>query len=466
MSFFTNAHGTTIYHGQFNSVGGNQTNNSTVNAQVALQILSQTLADVGGAHNSEARYPPPRCHPETREEVRRLITDQVRSWKESWYIYWLYGPAGAGKSAVAQSISEECHASGDLIASYFFSRDHPKRNTPTYIFLTVTYGLARAVPELQEPIGQVIRTNPAILHSSLEEQFVQLIVNPCRWLTQREKWGSRPRLMVVDGLDECEGSQMQTRILSIIAKAVREPEGLPLQFLICSRPEPTIREFFDTKVFEPAFWYHVLDNDTSTYRDIYIFLRDGFAKIREDVKYRSIRFPPTWPDPDDVHTLVRKSDGQFVYVVTILRFVGEEFDPCRRLKVVLGLVPNVDGDSPYKDLDVLYHHVLSTNPKQRKTFMNILGFVLYFRSIYEDFSLPELEILLDISRGEAALALRGLHSVLDIANEKVLIRHASFTDLLKDKSRSGTFFVDQAYFKSFYPSCFIRFLNRVLDNGR
>ena len=35
---------------------------------------------------------------------------------------WLYGPAGAGKSSIAQSISELCDEAGILDASFFFSR--------------------------------------------------------------------------------------------------------------------------------------------------------------------------------------------------------------------------------------------------------------------------------------------------------------------------------------------------------
>ncbi|KAL0564695.1 hypothetical protein V5O48_017344 [Marasmius crinis-equi] len=495
MSFFSDSHGSTFYDWQYNDItgsqynntnhagtqynnnsAGNQYNNSTVNysspAQTALQILWLTIADVEAGHQSEGRYPQPKCHPETRTEVRRRIIDHVRSWKESWFVYWLYGPAGAGKSAIAQSICEECQSSGDLICSFFFSRNHPKRNTPTYLFLVLAYGLAWSVPELQGPIGHVLQTNPAILRGSIEEQFIELIVKPCRWLAQMGGWGNRPRLVVIDGLDECDGSaitngssqrptgsQMQARILSAIASSVREPEGLPLQFLICSRPEPAIREFFDTKVFHPLIWYYLLDNDASTYRDILLFLQDSFAKIRADVKYRSIRFPAVWPDPEDVHAIVRKACGQFVYVATLLRWIAGEFsNPCRRLKIVLGLFPNVDGDSPFKDLDVLYLHILSAYAEQHlKTVMEILALILYAKEFQD--SLADIEALLSLPEGEATLALRGLHSVLEITDTQVTVRHASFTDFLAHPSRSRAFFLDPAYWY------IARFLNWKLEDN-
>ncbi|KAL0568417.1 hypothetical protein V5O48_013561, partial [Marasmius crinis-equi] len=305
---------------------------------------------------------------------------------------------------------------------------------------------------------------------SIEEQFVELVVKPCRWLTQREEWGSRPRLVVIDGLDECEGGRTQTRILSIIASSVREPEGLPLQFLISSRPEPAIREFFDTKIFFPLIWYYLLDNDTSTYRDILIFLHDGFAKIRADVKYRSIQFPIVWPDPYDIHRIVRKACGQFVYVVTLLNWIAEgSISPCTALEIVLGLVPDYDGESPFEELDVLYRHILSTHPeRQLKRVLKILALILHANEFLETKpSLENIEALLDLSKGEAALALRGLHSVLDISdNGKVTVRHASFTDFLSHSSRSGMFFLDSEYYKTFSASCVIHYLNRLLcDKG-
>ncbi|KAL0573347.1 hypothetical protein V5O48_008611 [Marasmius crinis-equi] len=451
MSFFSNSHGATYNNGQFNHFVENQHNQntySTVNVlnptQTALQTLWQAIADVGAAHNSEARYPQPRCHPETREKVRRLFIDWVRLWKRTWWVYWLYGPAGAGKSAVAQSISEECHKSGDLVSSFFHSRNHPKRNNPAHLSLTVAYGLACIIPELQEPIGRTIHRNPAILHTSIEEQFTELIAKPCRWLTQREEWGSRPRLVIIDGLDECEGGHAQRRILRTIASSVREPEGLPLQFLICSRPEPAIREFFDTKPFYPLHWYYPLDDDDSTYRDILVVLQDGFAKIRADVKFCSIRFPAVWPSSDDVHRIARKACGQFVYVSILLSWIAEgSISPCTALEIVLGLVPNVDGDSPFEDLDVLYRHILSTHPKpQLKKVMKILAVILHPNpSIHWTLSLEDIETLVSLPEGEVVLVLRGLHSVLKIT-DTVAVRHASFTDFLNDPSRSGVFFLD------------------------
>jgi len=51
-------------------------------------------------HNSKERFDPPKCHPKTRIAVLDKIMRWIK-WEgdlES-FIMWVYGPAGAGKSA-------------------------------------------------------------------------------------------------------------------------------------------------------------------------------------------------------------------------------------------------------------------------------------------------------------------------------------------------------------------------------
>ncbi|KAF9256465.1 hypothetical protein L218DRAFT_839229, partial [Marasmius fiardii PR-910] len=283
-----------------------------------LQLLWQVIADVGATHKSEVRYPPPKCHANTRKGIRQQLMRQIDSHARS-RVYWLSGPAGAGKSAVAQTISEECEHNGKLAASFFFSRNHPKRNVPTYLFLTIAYSLASSVPKLQPFIESAIQSNPALLHSPLELQFTELIAKPCRSLG--EQWpDSYPHLVVIDGLDECNKGRLQTRVLSIIAHALRDQAGLPLQFLICSRPEPTIKEFFDSKAFHPYLKCYFLHDDYSARKDIEAFLYDGFQTIRSKPRYRGLKFPKPWPSSDVIQRLLEKSCGQFIYPSTILKY--------------------------------------------------------------------------------------------------------------------------------------------------
>ncbi|KAF9255165.1 hypothetical protein L218DRAFT_837382, partial [Marasmius fiardii PR-910] len=285
-----------------------------------LQLLWHVIADVGAMHNSEVRYPPPKCHADTRKEIRQQLMSKINSHTRS-RVYWLSGSAGVGKSAVAQTICEDCERDGKLIASFFFSRNHIKRNVPTYLFLTIAYGLVTSIPKLHDFVSHVIKSNPAILHTSLEHQFMELIIKPCMSLGgQGSEWDSQPCLVVIDGLDECNGGELQARVLSIIANALRNIAGLPLQFLICSRPEPAIKELFDSKIFHPHLQCYFLHNDSLSRQDIKTFLDDGFHNIHSKMRYQHLKFPDPWPSPDVIQSLVYKSSGQFIYPSTILKY--------------------------------------------------------------------------------------------------------------------------------------------------
>ncbi|KAF9043274.1 hypothetical protein BJ165DRAFT_1390895, partial [Panaeolus papilionaceus] len=107
----TSAH----YHNHSNSAG---------------TILYQKSAPAA-AYNSKERFDPPKCHENTRIGILNMIrswanrlaaTENVDLQADTPRLTWLYGSAGAGKSAIAQTTSEELSLLGNLAASFFFSR--------------------------------------------------------------------------------------------------------------------------------------------------------------------------------------------------------------------------------------------------------------------------------------------------------------------------------------------------------
>ena len=72
-------------------------------------------------------------------------------------ILWLYGPAGAGKSAIAQTIAEKCDETGHLSASFFFSRTSPGRDDMNHLIPTLAYQLALLFPETRPFIARAVK---------------------------------------------------------------------------------------------------------------------------------------------------------------------------------------------------------------------------------------------------------------------------------------------------------------------
>ncbi|KAF8997560.1 hypothetical protein BDQ17DRAFT_1198270, partial [Cyathus striatus] len=83
--------------------------------------LLQQVTVAGASHDAGERHDAPKCHPETRKTVLNNIMSWINSDNEATRIMWLYGPAGAGKSAIAQTTADECYSERKLAASFFFS---------------------------------------------------------------------------------------------------------------------------------------------------------------------------------------------------------------------------------------------------------------------------------------------------------------------------------------------------------
>jgi hypothetical protein len=229
-------------------------------------------------------------------------------------IFWLYGPAGAGKSAIAQSLCELCHDNGTLAASFFFSRGKDRRGTAKHLFVTLAYQISMAIPEIQDRIRKVISDNPAILEQSFDIQIRRLLIEPYRSYLYSSTISQShvppppgPFLVIIDGLDECQDDQAQCAILTHIAELV-STHGFPLIFVIASRPEPHIQyEFKHGPILSNVSLSFRLD---SSYTDIRAFLYKGFQDIHAQYHSRTLStLPETWPSPDAIDILVQRSSG-------------------------------------------------------------------------------------------------------------------------------------------------------------
>ncbi|KAJ7909619.1 hypothetical protein B0H13DRAFT_2013973 [Mycena leptocephala] len=210
---------TSISGGTF--IGGNVNNVNHIqrNGETGLHILRHAVVS-DAFHDSAERYPQPKCHPETRTRMLMDLWDWSSENCAESNVLWLHGPAGAGKSAIAQSFCQRLEAESRLGASFFFKRGHPSRG------------------QLKQAISQVVEDNPSIIDRDLSIQLRKLIMEPCR-----HSIPGRTLVIVVDGLDECEGQIIQQEILRSIGNAVHEGPS-PLRFLIASRPEDHIQEIF------------------------------------------------------------------------------------------------------------------------------------------------------------------------------------------------------------------------------
>ncbi|KAJ8076246.1 hypothetical protein PM082_000665 [Marasmius tenuissimus] len=427
-----------IYYGEVN-------NSLNMTVSEPLKRLWDAIAGVGASHKAEHQFDRGACLEGTREAVLAILREWGLAAEQLLPICWLSGAAGVGKSSIALTIAKFYERESILVSSFFFFRSDHKRNTPSALIPTITYGLATTIPLMRNYIEERLSRDPAILEVALEEQFRELIVElTLKWSRQRAIWGSSvgPHIVILDGLDECGDEDTQLRILAIIRSAYQHSPEFPLRFLICSRPEAWLREAFIDDHLRNFSKTIVLDETFEPNRDIRRFYLHHFQEIASSPKYNQIRFPSPWPSQLDLEILVERSCGQFVYAATVIRFIKLVYcHPVKQLHTILDRAPPRRGTSPYQQLDMLYDLILSVHP-DREELLPILATVIV---------LPEharspacIELVLGLPDGQVALTLRGMHSVLDIHGQGDEIRayHTSFTDYLADQTRSLDFHIN------------------------
>jgi len=364
-------------------------------------------------------------------------------WEEGLdaFIMWVYGPAGAGKSAIAQTIAEMCEEEMILLASFFFSRNDPSRSNVNPLIATIAYQITLNLPHVREAILGAIERDPLIFTKSLAVQFKSLIVVPLQPLAEAGFWGepTARRLVIIDGLDECSDPKVQENILEVLGNAQRQ-HRLPLIFLFASRPEQHISLAFSTGILPNITTCIALDESYLPDEDIRLFLTDKFQGIKSTHRLRA-HIPPRWPLPDVLNQLVRNSSGQFIYASTVIHFVSSiRHKPTDRLDIVLAIRPP-QKDLPFAELDALYTHIL-TGVEEIERVLEILSLVL-LSDFYPSHDLPTIEEFLFLQPGDVELYLGDLSSLVNIGPEQeIKILHTSLADFLLDHTRSKEFWIN------------------------
>jgi hypothetical protein len=417
-----------------------------------MELLQQHIAP-GAFHNSDERYEPPKCHPHTREAVLKKIMDWVKDADKVALILWLYGPAGAGKSAIAQTIAELLEEVGLLAAAFFFSRNAAGRDDKTPLIATLVYQLIISIPEIRVYVLAALEQDPALFSRSIQAQIQALIIKPLNAVATDETLApilvSRPRLIILDGLDECRTTSSQMHILNALSTAVKHLH-IPLCFLIASRPEQDIRQAFNDQSSLGSLSFSIaLDDTYRPHRDIEVYLQSTFDEIKRNHPSRA-HIPTLWPSSEDIRRLVNKSSGQFIFASTVAKYVNSHRHwPPDRLKVIFGQ-SEPGQETPFAELDSLYHLILSSviDTEKLKDVLMFLLFQPFQNSPWSRKTTVSIERFLFYRPGELDMILTDVHSIIYVPPPgdkfgEPRFFHASLPDFLLDRSRSKDLFLDQ-----------------------
>jgi len=416
--------------------------------RLGFEILTKE-ASPSAFYDSGHLFDVPRCHENTRVAVLEKISDWVDLLIETTvFIMWLYGAAGAGKSAIARTMAENLHSRQQLLATFFFSSQDSSRNQIKPVIATLAYKIALIVPEARPLIVATIENDPLIFHSTFAHQLQELVLEPLHQLSQKDV--KFPTVVIVDGLDECLKDEERTIVLYAISKAAAQ-DSAPLKFLITSRPEVSIRRIFDATPVIEVSTRHSLDDEPESIEDVEHFLSAKFDEIkRTHPSQRHI--PSDWPSSQVMANLVQKSSGQFIYPATIIRYIlPPRHNPMIRLDIVLRLRP-LSGESPFSQLDALYRYIL-LSCENVELALRIVGLCLLSTRAIDvpwgkidgfpyrfpsEITAPEyMEPILGLHPGDVQRGLEDLGSLIEYKGDDKELRvlHASLFDFLLDPTR-------------------------------
>jgi len=398
---------------------------------------------------------------ETRVELIQELDDWEKSPIDAATMKWVLAGAGEGKTALLLTFADLCRRQKRSVGAFFASNRIADCSDGNRIIATLAIQLIQALPSTAKHIDKALRYDPRLLSKGREVQMNALIVEPIKRIAKIARFlaaitfglKAYPTLIVIDGLDEITGKDVQADILKIIGSTIRDVR-LPLRFLISSRPEPHIVNAINTLRSQfPNDRVSIMDvrGDTLVHRDI----RRYFGVKFEEIRANNTDLPRDWPGEDVIDQLVDKASGQFIYATTIMPYIMFEYhSPEERLAVIQGLLERLPGDKPYQNLDELYSHVVR-NANHRADMLRIIALVITIKQLIATANAPadafarlcspqKLGDILGYKRGDVQRCLIDMHSVVNVEddNRDIQIYHKSFPDFLLDPSRSNEFAVD------------------------
>jgi hypothetical protein len=294
------------------------------------------------------------------------------------------------------------------------------------LFPAIAYKLSGSHGRMRSIIHQTIQADRTIIGKSPDAQLLHVIIEPFTvtpYLTTRLMGTvllTPPFLLIIDGLDECNGDENQSLVVELIGRLVDHDYRI-VRCLITSRPEPQILAaitLLKTTVTRVTLYEETWDLN----RDIRTHLCSGFDEISARLPQHMFR---PWPSDGILEALVQKAGGNVIYNSIVLRHVEDQDSlPANPLRDVLNLLPVPE------PLDQLYQQILSDYyTRYHGSLLHILKF-LFLRNpeMEKDFAIPAIEDSLGLDASEVTVILRRFHSILkiDATDSTVTFLHASF----------------------------------------
>lgn len=275
-----------------------------------LAYMAKALFD---SYENEKRR---RCLKNTRVEILK----EIKIWacsKSQHCIYWLQGMIGTGESTIALTVAQQLRHRSLPVVSYFFKRGAGDLACGNRLIPTIVHQMAYQSRLFCTHITAVIMKEPYLgQRAGLCEQYERLLIKPLQIL-RSDKSKTRPFIVLIDALDECESEDDIRTFLQRLANTKDLPL-LGLRILITSRPEVPIR--LGCKAIPDIFVRSLTLQDAPRSvvdQDIKTFIERQLIPVR-----RQRRLSTDWPKAEEIQILMDKAAGLFAFAATACQYIG------------------------------------------------------------------------------------------------------------------------------------------------
>jgi len=270
------------------------------------------------------------------------------------------------------------------------------------------------IDEYRETLDPRIQHNPALLTKGLDAQFRELIIEPFLELAGQNV-DMEDKMVITDGLDECNGDPAQSKIIQLVAELVMEHgDKIPLLWAFFSRPELHIDDVFSPYLDSHLFSKVELPMSGSNDSDIRHYFHN---KLRLHASAGTV-----WPSDDTLDILTAMVAGLWIYAATLVRFIMDQHavSPQQQLEDVLTFraqqIQSNTKSNVTSELDAFYKMIMDYIFPEHH--LPIVQQLLLVRHTASGAALHTISNILGLTLDELKNALSKLYSVLTFIPEE------------------------------------------------
>lgn len=389
------------------------------------RVLDDMNVDSGPYAGGAGLNTTKRCLDGTRREVLSDIVNWISASDPNVpRVFWLHGPAGKGKSAIAHTIASWSETVGILGSCFCFDRNRVAEHLEDKMMTTIARDMADRYPTWRQALADAIEKDQSLKTSpDLIRQWDNLILGP---LSRVSNGIVGKVVVVIDGLDKCGPAFVRSQVLSVLtsAKTVNLPSNF--RFLVTSQPSHDIQLALNKL---PHVTSVSLDDIPTAFteRDIRLFISKEVGHL-EGIK------------ETEINHMVRNADGLFEWA----RLACKSIKTYRAGETAKERFDDLDEQGPTL-LDEMFRTnldaIIAKSPESLVLFRSVLHMVLSAKEPLL-WDAVEARFLHKPNHRNTLMSMAPFLSGGTSPSAAVRPLHPSFYDFLHDSSRSGEYFVD------------------------